>query len=98
MAERYEYPFVKKVMLVAIVLWTGACGYMYWSMPRSSQQIRIFFLILYLLPSSMMLVLLAVSRWYAIHGAPAPLRGLAAKKSELQKKKLAQKTKTRRLV
>jgi len=37
--------------------------------------------------------LLAVSRWYAIHGAPAPLRGLAAKKANSRKKSSPKKQK-----
>jgi hypothetical protein len=71
MAERYAFPFVRKVLVVSIVLWTVACASMYWSMHNSSRGLLVFFLILYCVPAAVMLGLFTVSWWYA-GKEPAP--------------------------
>jgi hypothetical protein len=87
MAERYDYPFVKKVMIVSIAMWTAGCAYMYWTMPHTSRGIVPFFLILYAIPLAIMLGLLSISRWYYIKDPTPPPRRRGKKAPPQVKKK-----------
>ena len=65
MADRFAYPFVRKVMMISIALWTSACALMYWTMPSTSRgKTTAVFLVIYLVPLAVMLGLLQISRWY----------------------------------
>lgn len=80
MAERYAFPFVRKVLVVSIALWTVACASMFWSMHNSSRGLVVFFLILYAIPTAVMLGLFTISWWYAGKepAPPAPKRRIKA--------------------
>jgi hypothetical protein len=80
MAGFRDYPFVKKVVALIVALWTVACVCMYWSMHDSSPRLLPVFLVLYFVPTGMILGLLAISRWHAAHEPlqPAPKRGARA--------------------
>jgi hypothetical protein len=65
MEDKYAFPFVRKVMVVAVGVWTAACAYMYWTMPNTSRGLFAFFVFVYGFPVTIMLGLLAISWWFA---------------------------------
>jgi hypothetical protein len=86
MAERYTFPFVRKVLMVSIALWTVGCASMFWSMHNSSRRLVVFFLILYAVPTAAIFGVFTISWWYARKEPPPPAPKRRIKASNKGKK------------